>query len=158
MNMHASEQSDGDHPPPPALPRVRVAIEVEIPSDVRYIDQVVALVTRHCQDFRFPSRHCSLNVPVALTEAISNAILRGNLENRDKHVRVRAVVDSHRIVLEVTDEGRGFDLEASIIDPTTPDNVFREDGRGLFLMKKLMDRVEQFAVDGNVVRLTLHRP
>ena len=146
----------GDDALPPHA-HVRVAIEVEIPSDVRYIGQVVALVTRHCQDFRYPSRLCSLNVPVALTEAMSNAILRGNLENRDKHVRVRAIVDEEHLVMEVADEGVGFDLEGSTIDPTTPDNVFREDGRGLFLMRKLMDRVEQFANDGNVVRLTLRR-
>lgn len=153
MDMTAPEPSEAA----PAPTRVRVAIEVEIPSDVRYIGQVVALVTRHCQDFSYPSRHCSLNVPVALTEAISNAILRGNLENRDKHVRVRATLDPERLVLEVADEGGGFVLDECIIDPTTPDNVFREDGRGLFLMKKLMDRVEQFGGDGNVVRLTLHR-
>lgn len=141
----------------PSSAHVRVAIEVEIPSDVRYIGQVVALVTRQCQDFSFPSKVCSLNVPVALTEALSNAILRGNLENRDKHVRVRAVLDRERLVLEVADEGGGFDLQTCTIDPTTPDNVVREDGRGLFLMQQLMDRVEQFASDGNVVRLTLQR-
>lgn len=154
MNAHASEAGEGAFPP---SGRVRVAIEVEIPSDVRYIDEVVALVTRHCQDFDFPSRLCSLNVPVALTEAISNAILRGNLENHDKHVRVRAFVDAEQLVMEVADEGRGFDLERCTIDPTTPENVVREDGRGLFLMRKLMDSVEQVAEHGNVLRLTLHR-
>ncbi len=141
----------------PPSAHVRVAIEVEIPSDVRYIGQVVALVTRHCQDFSFPTQACSLNVPVALTEAMSNAILRGNLENREKHVRVRAIVDRERLVLEVVDEGRGFDLDTCTVDPTTPENVVREDGRGLFLMRQLMDRVEQFANEGNVVRLTLQR-
>ena len=42
-------------------------------------------------------------------------------------------------------------------DPTTPANLQREDGRGLFLMRHLMDRVERFTDGGNVVRLVLNR-
>jgi serine/threonine-protein kinase RsbW len=94
---------------------------------------------------------------VALTEALSNAILRGNRDDHDKHVRVRAQVDHDSLVMEVADEGEGFDLEDCTIDPTTGDNVTREDGRGLFLMRRLMDRVERFTDHGNVVRLTLRR-
>ena len=46
----------------------------------------------------------------------------------------------------------------SAIDPTTPDNIGREDGRGLFLMRKLMDHVERVEAEhGSVVRMTLHR-
>ncbi len=97
-------------------------------------------------------------MPVALTEALSNAILRGNRGMRDKHVRVRAVVSDNALVLEVADEGAGFDLDACTIDPTRPGNLEREDGRGLFLMRSLMDRVERYEADErNVVRLTLHR-
>jgi serine/threonine-protein kinase RsbW len=59
--------------------------------------------------------------------------------------------------MEVRDEGSGFDLEACTEDPTTPENLLREDGRGLFLMRRLMDQVERFSDDGNVVRLILHR-
>ena len=106
---------------------------------------------------RMVARHCALNVPVALTEALSNAILRGNNEDRHKHVRVRARLDYTTIVLEVADEGEGFDLDDCTIDPTTGENVLREDGRGLFLMRRLMDRVERFSDHGNVVRLTLRR-
>ena len=62
-----------------------------------------------------------------------------------------------QLVLEVEDEGEGFDLEACTQDPTTVENLAREDGRGLFLMRSLMDRVERFRGDGNIVRLTLLR-
>lgn len=140
-----------------ALRAMRVALDVEIPSDVAYIERVVALVTRECAELRLTPRQCALNIPVALTEALSNAILRGNGEDARKHVRVRAVVDDLRVILEVKDEGEGFDLDASVIDPTTPDQLEREDGRGLFLMQRLCDRVERFTDSGNVVRLTLNR-
>jgi len=136
-------------------PRV---VEVDIPSDVQYIERVVELVRGECQRMAFAERHVMLNVPVALTEALSNAILRGNGDDPAKHVHVRATVDRERLVVEVADEGTGFDLDGCTSDPTTPDNVEREDGRGLFLMRSLMDRVEQVdAARGSVVRMTLHR-
>ena len=134
-----------------------VALDVEIPSDVRYIEGVIELATRKCRELHLPASKCSLNVRVALAEAISNAILRGNGEARNKHVRIRAVVSDEAIVFDVTDEGAGFDLAADRPDPTSPENLEQEDGRGLFLMKQLMDRVERFKSDGNVVRLTLKR-
>ena len=135
---------------------VRV-VEVDIPSDIQYIEKVVELVQRECALMRFGARQLMLNLPVALTEALSNAILRGNNDDPRKHVHVTARVDTKCLVIEVKDEGTGFDLDECTLDPTIPANVDREDGRGLFLMRKLMDRVERFDDDGNVVRLTLHR-
>jgi serine/threonine-protein kinase RsbW len=135
-------------------------IELQIRSDVAEIEGVVERVRKECEAMRFARTQLMLNLPVALTEALSNAILRGNMDDPRKHVRVRARVDSAALVVEVTDEGVGFDLEACLTDPTTQDRLHREDGRGLFLMHKLMDRVERFAGSpgpGNVVRLTLRR-
>lgn len=136
----------------------RVEIALSIPSDVRYIEGVVARVTRECAAYAFSARHVHLNVPVALTEALSNAILYGNGGDEEKQVRVRASVDDRRLVIEVSDEGAGFDLEACTVDPGLLLNREREDGRGLFLMRRLMDHVERYSAGGNVVRLTLHRP
>lgn len=133
------------------------ALEIRIPSDVQQIEGIVAQVVHRCRECRFAGRQLSLNVPVALTEALSNAILRGNGEDAAKQVRVRADVSELRLVLEVEDEGNGFDLEACTEDPTAAENLMREDGRGLFLMRSLMDEVERFRGDGNVVRLTLLR-
>ncbi|MEO8194967.1 MAG: ATP-binding protein, partial [Gemmatimonadales bacterium] len=124
---------------------------------VRYIEEVIELATRKCRELRVPPHKCSLNVRVALAEALSNAILRGNGDGPNKHVRVRATVSDDAVVFDVVDEGPGFDLAAERPDPTAPDNLMQEDGRGLFLMKLLMDNVERFQSDGNVVRLTLLR-
>jgi serine/threonine-protein kinase RsbW len=106
----------------------------------------------------FGPRQLMLNVPVALTEALSNAILRGNADDPRKRVYVRVRVDQSALIIEVRDEGMGFDMEECTLDPTTPDRIESEDGRGLFLMRQLMDSVEQLAGrPGNVVRLTLRR-
>lgn len=134
-----------------------VALDVEIPSDVKQIEPIVTLVTEHCRTLHLTKRQCSLNIPVALSEALSNAIIRGNHEDPRKHVRLRATVTDRALVFDVADEGRGFDMTAVEHDPTTPEYIQREDGRGVFLMHQLMDRVEQFKGPNHVVRLTLNR-
>jgi serine/threonine-protein kinase RsbW len=132
-------------------------IELSIPSDVRFIEDVVGLVTRQCAARHLSATDCNLTVPVALTEALSNAILYGNAQDSSKSVTLRATLNERDLVMEVVDEGMGFDMDACTIDPTSPDHIDREDGRGLYLMRTLMDRVERFTDGGNVVRLTLHR-
>ncbi len=141
-------------------------IELEIRNDVSEIEGVVERVRQECEEMRFARTQLMLNLPVALTEALSNAILRGNQDDPRKCVRVHARIDMSVLIVDVMDEGAGFDLDACLTDPTTQDRLHREDGRGLFLMQKLMDRVERFAGSpgpggkggaGNVVRLTLRR-
>lgn len=140
-----------------AADALRVSLEVEIPSDVRYIERVVEIVRHQCASMCFESRLCTLNVPVALSEALANAILRGNCEDPGKPVTIRASLTTDQLVVEVRDQGAGFDLDRCTVDVSSADNLEREDGRGLFLMRTLMHRVEQFDDGGNVVRLTLHR-
>lgn len=135
----------------------RVALDIEIPSDVKYIEGAVALATEQCRELDLPPHKCSLNIPVALSEALSNAILRGNAETPGRIVRLRATISEKALVFDIVDEGSGFDLANFKHDPTTAENLGREDGRGLFLMRKLMDRVERFQENGNVIRMTVNR-
>ena len=61
---------------------------------------------------------------------------------------------------EISERERFYEfqyLDACLVDPSRDGNLFREDGRGLFLMCSLMDRVEQLPSRANMVRLTLHR-
>jgi serine/threonine-protein kinase RsbW len=141
---------------------LRVQLRVEIPSDVAYIERVVDLVRHPCVELSYNSHQLALNVPVALTEALSNAILRANHEDPGKRVRVSAEIDATRLVIEIADEGVRFDLQARTNDLSNLEYLEREDGRGLYLMQKLMDHVERFDASpdgesGNVVRLTLRR-
>ena len=138
------------------MAKPRVALDIEIPSDVKYIEGVVELATKECRELDLPSHKCSLNIPVALSEALSNAILRGNANGKGKHVRLRAVVSDDAIVFDVSDQGPDFDMDKKRVEPT-PETVTREEGRGLFLMHRLMDRVEHIRKNGNIIRLTLRR-
>jgi serine/threonine-protein kinase RsbW len=136
-----------------------LTLDLRIPSDLQQIEGVVEQVLRGCAARAVDVRALGVKFQVALTEALSNAIICGNGEDARKEVRVRVDVRDDVVIVEVEDEGQGFDLEACTEDPTTPENLEREDGRGLFLMRALVERVESFragdAADRNVVRLTV---
>jgi len=78
---------------------------------------------------------------VSLTEAVNNAITHGNKLNESKRVMVRCELHPGWLVVTVLDEGRGFKLH-SVRNPLKKRNLLRESGRGIFLMRTLMDKVE----------------
>ena len=88
------------------------------------------------------------DVEIALREALANAIIHGNHENPRKHVYVRCRCKPDEVSIAVKDEGRGFELN-KIADPTAPENTGAVHGRGIYLMKALMDQVR--FEDGGVV-------
>jgi serine/threonine-protein kinase RsbW len=90
-------------------------------------------------------------VEIALREALANAIIHGNHENPGKHVHVRCRCEPSEISIAVKDEGRGFDAN-KIADPTAPENTGSVHGRGIYLMKALMDEV-RFEEGGVVVHM-----
>ena len=97
------------------------------------------------------------NLAVAVAEALSNAALHGNKLAPRRVVRVTIEVPpGGGAVVEVTDSGRGFD-SAKLSDPTDPARVLMPGGRGVFLMKRLVDRLE-YNPAGNTVRMTMNAP
>ncbi len=81
------------------------------------------------------------NVMVCITEAVTNAIIHGNKNNIAKNVEVEYLIENNQLIFSVKDEGVGFDF-TSIPDPTLPENIEKEDGRGVFLIKNLADSIE----------------
>jgi serine/threonine-protein kinase RsbW len=134
--------------------------EWTLATDVQGIPAVVDAIVTLCRDAGYSARHCQLNIPVAVTEAIANAMLRGNGNAPDRRVMVLAVVTEVRLLVEVTDEGPGFDLAAIVQSPEDADWFERERGRGVFLMRSLMDEIENQRLEhptGHRLRLTLQR-
>ncbi len=147
-------------PASPPLPSATERREWTIASDVNAITSLVAAVQSLCEGAGFSARHCRFNIPVAVTEALANAIVCGNSADASRTVRVVLMVDATQLVVEVTDEGDGFDAEATRSAPDAPDWLERENGRGLFLMRSLMtDVVSECAREsrGHTIRLILHR-
>jgi serine/threonine-protein kinase RsbW len=94
---------------------------------------------------------------VASAEALSNAAVHGNRLEPGRPVRVAVVVVPRVcVIVEVTDSGAGFDV-TNLGDPTEPHHLLTPGGRGVFLMRRLVDGVE-YNRQGNRVRLTVRRP
>ncbi|HRD37153.1 MAG TPA: ATP-binding protein [Bacteroidia bacterium] len=94
------------------------------------------------------------NILIAVTEAVNNAIYHGNKGNPQKNVHIGFENEDKKIVFSVADEGQGFDYD-SLPDPTDPNNIDKINGRGVFLMKHLADKVE-FNHNGKEVQLTFN--
>lgn len=75
---------------------------------------------------------------LAVTEATTNAIIHGNKNNKLKMVRIAVYVEGNDISIVIKDEGKGFD-PSIIPDPTDPENLLKDSGRGLYLMRVYMD-------------------
>ena len=79
-------------------------------------------------------------VGMALREALANAIKHGNKLSSEKRVLVHMLLVDGQLQIEVEDEGGGFD-PACLEDPTSPGNLLRSSGRGVFYMHQFMDEV-----------------
>jgi serine/threonine-protein kinase RsbW len=130
-------------------------VTLRLPSDINCIEEAVELVTRHCLAGHDASKTTRFRLRVVLSEALTNAIVRGNAEDRTKWVDVRAELIPESIRLSVTDEGPGFDPGA-VPEPLTPEQLDEANGRGLYLIRKLVDAV-QFNERGNSICMILRR-
>jgi serine/threonine-protein kinase RsbW len=130
-------------------------VTLRVPSDVGCIEEAVELVTRHCLAGQNATETIRFRLRVVLSEAISNAIVRGNAEDHTKWVDVRVELVPEVIRVYVTDEGPGFD-PTSVPEPIRPEQLDEARGRGLYLIRKLVDAVH-FNEQGNSICMTLRR-
>jgi anti-sigma regulatory factor (Ser/Thr protein kinase) len=131
----------------------RDAMKLDVPSDLGMVGDAVELVASHLPPGTLSPRRISFNLRTALAEALGNAIRYGNGENPARMVRVRVELAHDVVRIHVSDDGAGFD-PSRLPDPTHPDNVAREYGRGLFVIRHLVDDVA-FNEKGNGICLTL---
>ena len=89
---------------------------------------------------------------VCAMEAVNNAILHGNKSDPEKIVDIELSVEMNELQIKVTDEGSGFRPE-KVPDPTTPENIEELNGRGIYLMSHLADKIE-YSKKGNSVTMT----
>lgn len=94
------------------------------------------------------------NILIAVTEAVNNAIHHGNQNNPEKFVQIGFESDNSQLIFKIQDEGPGFDYQ-NLPDPTDPANLDKINGRGVFLMKHLADKLE-FRANGKEVLLAFN--
>ncbi|NUM51957.1 MAG: ATP-binding protein [Flavobacteriales bacterium] len=119
-------------------------------SDTQSLLEVERLIDEVCADFHIDEDFYG-NVLIAVTEAVNNAIVHGNKLNQSKHIEVICEPAERELLFQITDQGNGFDFN-NIPDPTSPENVEKPHGRGIFLMKNLADEVS-FYDNGKKVAL-----
>lgn len=113
--------------------------ELVISSDLDNLKKVEKFSQRLCHKIGLDHER-SDNMAIALTELAINAITHGNSGDKNKKVRFLAVLKDDRVEVSITDEGGGFD-PAKLPDPTNPQNIWKEHGRGIFLVRNLIDEV-----------------
>jgi serine/threonine-protein kinase RsbW len=131
--------------------RSSVRMDFVIPSDLTYVIGINYHISNLLKEFGFPPQDTRVNIPLACDEAITNAIVHGNNSHPDKKVSIQIYVSPNRFRMRVRDEGDGFDL-AKVADPTRGDALLRSSGRGVYLMRNIMDAVE-FRESGRVIEL-----
>ncbi len=87
------------------------------------------------------------DIAISVTEIVNNAIDHGNAGDSEKMVRLELTIDVDEVKIEVTDEGGGFNPE-TVADPLAQENLLREVGRGIFIVRHLMDTVDIDFVPG----------
>lgn len=98
-----------------------------------------------------------LNFQIAVSEALINAIVHGNHESDSKIVRTEIQYNDNSMTVKIKDEGTGFDIN-KLPDPTEEENLFKEHGRGIFIMKSLVDSfICNSDESGTEYILTIHK-
>jgi serine/threonine-protein kinase RsbW len=128
-------------------------ISIEIPSLMENI-RIVESFVDNTKDKYDLTDDVYGNIMVAVIESVNNAIVHGNQSDKEKNVQLSAQFDADSISFKITDEGNGFDVN-TLPDPTSPENLEKTGGRGIFLMKHLSDEVA-FENDGRQVTLTFY--
>ncbi len=137
---------------------VSQSVEVVIANQFEMIDLVQSVLDDLTElvDFDEETVHW---MGMAMREALNNAIKHGNKLDPKKHVRVTFDLFPETLEIKVLDEGDGFDTR-TLPDPTEPANLLKPSGRGIFYMRKFMDRVDINARKGKgtEVHLVKTRP
>lgn len=128
-----------------------VEVRQSLPSEVAVISPFADQLMHFILKFR-SADGTEADIEMALHEALANAVIHGNGENSCKRVYVdcRCYMDGE-VSITVRDEGRGFDSSA-MLDPTSLENLLFTHGRGIYLIKTLMDEVS-FEEGGAVVMM-----
>lgn len=124
--------------------------QITIPSDFSHLKDVEIFITDilHGADV---SEFLFGYVNLCIGELVSNAISHGNNQDSSKNVTIFAECSDGYLVVEVGDEGKGFDYQ-NLPDPTLAKNLRKEGGRGLFIIRNLVDQLV-FKRNGSVIQL-----
>ncbi len=124
--------------------------KITLTTDYQSLVDVENLVERVCQSLGVQDDAYG-NVLISVTEAVNNAICHGNKNDANLTIEVGVGDHTDAFCFRICDQGDGFDY-SNLPDPTAPENILKENGRGIFLMKNLADEIA-FNDKGNEVTI-----
>jgi len=125
-------------------------------SDLANVDSVEAKAEQLARDGGF-DEDTSSQIAMVAREAVINAILHGNKKDLRKYVQCSFELNEESLKICIADEGPGLDPD-SVPDPLAPENILRSSGRGIFLMRAIMDEVHFHQLDpGTEIEMIKHR-
>ncbi|MEM7816757.1 MAG: ATP-binding protein [Candidatus Aenigmatarchaeota archaeon] len=119
-----------------------VVFEFKINSNFFAVKKTILETIEKLEKFKF-SKEQLFDIRLSLNEALVNALKHGNKFDPKKYIYLKIYVFPKKIEIEVKDEGKGFNYK-KIPLPTKEKNIEKLSGRGIFLIKTLMDKVEFF--------------
>jgi len=125
---------------------------IVVPSNLDYLAEVDKFVEKKLKKTGLTKSQLA-DIAISVTEAVTNAMLHGNKKDPHKEVTIDVQVKPSEVVITIQDQGNGFDPE-KVPNPTEGD-LIKVAGRGVFIYKALMDRVE-FSIkpqDGTTVKM-----
>ena len=126
--------------------------DMEIHSDPSEIHIVEEKLEKFCKKAGLSEDDIE-NFGIATTEMVNNAIRHGNKSNPEKKVHIAFEKTKSRMQVTIQDEGGGFEPE-NVADPLDPANIYKDSGRGIFIVKTLMDDL-QFHITKEGTRVVL---
>ena len=125
--------------------------KITIPSEIRYVREISSKILNKLKT-RKVGESALFDIKLCAEEIIRNAIEHGSRRNKQARIKIDYRIEADKFIIEVEDEGSGFDYK-KLPDPTHEDNIMKGSGRGIYLVRHLMDKTE-FNDKGNKVKLT----
>jgi serine/threonine-protein kinase RsbW len=129
-------------------------VDIKVPNQTRYLSLIGKIgedIARELNKYGGDRETLAYHINLVLTEAMVNAIKYANTDDPDKMVHILINISEHEIQIKVYDNGQGFDIN-SIPPPNF--EALEECGRGIFLIRTLMDSVQYRKVPhGNVLEM-----
>ncbi len=125
---------------------------IRIPSQEEFLPDVDSFIEGILRGFGTDETTIA-DIAICVTELVNNSIIHGNKSDPDKEVAVEIGKTDSVVEITITDEGTGFDIE-HLESPIDEQNLLKEVGRGIFIVRSLMDRVDvKFLKDGTRVTI-----
>ena len=127
---------------------------VKFRSNVDHLEEVELITSKIAAEAGF-DESSSDDLSIVITELFNNAIHHGNKDDLNKEVQIEYNLQAHHLEISVQDQGNGF-IPDKIKNPLDPENLLAESGRGLYLVKMLMDETE-FDISNDCCIITIKK-